>query len=142
MEENKVSCQGKPLEMRDLRTEGQKNVMARLAPLFLAGIQQGATPFPGMLSQPPDPSMLNAMNMMSQVGGQGPYMFPGFQSGAYPMPGQVNFNNPPPLNNPGGGGGASLPGEENRQGNFVPYDPYAPWRTPIAPPNRPPFLKP
>ena len=64
-----MSCQGKPVEMADIRTPEQKEMIAAMLPLILGGIGKGATPFGGQLSAPPDPSMLNAMNMMSMMGG-------------------------------------------------------------------------
>jgi len=115
--------------MADLRTPEQKEMMAKLFPLLLSGIQKGATPFGGMLSQPPDPSMLSAMNVMHQMGGQGPYTFPGMQTGPYLPSGGIN---PPPVgyNGDGGGSGGGYSPGSGRERPWEPqdYDPYAPWR--------------
>jgi len=125
-----MSCQGKPIEMQDLRTPEQKDVMAALGPLILAGINRGATPFGGQLSAPPDPSMLQAMNMMSQVGGQGPYRFPGMQTGPYPMPPQMSTGGNG--GGGGGGGGGGVSPNPRRSGFEHPwepqFDPYAPYK--------------
>jgi len=94
-----MCCEGKEINYQDLRTPEQVQLMQALAPLLTQGIGKGATPFGGMLSQPPDPSMLAAMNVMMNVGGQGNYRFPGMMTGPYPQPPQ------PQLNGGGGGGG-------------------------------------
>ena len=92
-----MSCQGKPYDLKDLgRTPEQLKMMQELMPIILEGMTRGATPFGEQLSAPPDPSMFNAMNVMSMAGGQGPYQWPGMQTGPY---------TPPPGMTPGGGGG-------------------------------------
>ena len=129
-----MSCQGQPIEMKDLRTPEQQAMMVSLANLINRQMGGGgqATPFGGQLSQPPDPGMLAAMNMMMQMGGQGPYQMPGFQAGPYPMPSQLGW------------GGSKDERERkkdkgergrNENGNGIDrerrtregYDPYAPW---------------
>ena len=86
-----MSCQGDPIEMADLRTKEQKQMMEKMGPLIWEMMGKGATPFGGKLTQGPDPGMLQAMNMMSMVGGQGPYQVPGMQTGAYPPPPGMNL---------------------------------------------------
>ena len=135
-----MSCQGKPVEMADIRTPEQKEMIAAMLPLILGGIGKGATPFGGQLSAPPDPSMLNAMNMMSMMGGQGPYQWPGMQTGPY---------SPPPGMTPGGGGGGGNrpnlrpfppPGDEHDRPPKPPDNAGRRWwdnPDPYAPPGRP-----
>ena len=88
-----MSCQGKPIEMQDLRTAQQKQMMEKMGPLIWDMMSKGATPTPPnmRLTQPPDQGMLQAMNMMSMVGGQGPYQAPGMQTGPYPPPPGMNL---------------------------------------------------
>ena len=135
-------CQGKEIDFKDLRTPEQQQMMKSLAPLLLSGISRGATPFGGMMTQPPDPSMLAAMNMMMNVGGQGNYNFPGMQTGAWPQPPQAT----PPLFNydgPHRPNERPWPPEEEwtesptrrRPTDFPfperpPRDPYMPWYPP------------
>ena len=132
-----MSCQGKPIEMRDVgRTEEQKQMMAKLMPLILSGMERGATPFPGQqLTQPPDQGMLNAMNMMSMVGGQGPYQVSGMQLGPYAGGGGIT----PGGGGAGGGGGGPGPKDWTPPLN----DPGDDWwkRDPYAPPRKPPYEK-
>ena len=129
-----MSCQGKPIEMQDLRTAEQKQMMEKFAPLLFTLASQGATPFLHQLSAPPDKGMFDAMNMMSMVGTGKPYTWGGMQTGAYPS----------------AGGGVNLPawnydwtdptrGEDTVEKDqlvdphkqkviYKPgYDPYAPW---------------
>lgn len=130
-----MCCEGKEIEYKDLRTPGQQQMMQSLLPVIMGGIQRGATPFGGMLSQPPDPSVLNAMNVMSNVGGQGNYNFPGMQVGPYPQPQQPT----PPLFNYGPG--RNRPNErpwgdsweEGEDTPDRPWDGMPPWRPPRDP---------
>ena len=140
-----MCCKGKEIELKDLRTPEQQQMMQAMFPLLLSGIQRGATPFGGQLSTPPDPSMLHAMNVMMQAGGQGPYSFPGFQQGPYGQMGGMQpgpFNNGPPQKYP-------WPHDDDPYGNPVdPYapsplpDPYAPIRTPPPPQDPHKVIKP
>lgn len=123
-----MSCQGKPIDLRDVgRTSEQEEMMKKLGPLIWGMMGKGATPFSGQLTQGPDPGMLQAMNMMSMVGGQGPYQYPGMQTGAYPSPPGMNV---PPWGGGGGGGGGGGDDDVGGGGDYTgaPYDPYAPGR--------------
>ena len=110
--------------MSDLRTAEQKQMMSKLLPMILSGMERGATPFGGQLTRGPDKGMLDAMNMMSWRGGQGPYQYPGMQTGPYGGGGGGL---------PGGGGGSGVGGSGSGEGTG-PYDrewwenidPYAP----------------
>jgi len=130
-----MACQGKPVEMQDLRTAEQKQMMQKLLPILLGGMEKGATPFGGQLSAPPDPGMLSAMNMMMQVGGQGPYQYPGMQTGPYGGGG----GGLTPGGYSGGGGGAYVPGEHTPPGTG-PHDWESWWNKddPFAPGTREP----
>ena len=125
-----MSCQGKPYDLKDLgRTPEQLKMMQELMPIILEGMTKGATPFGGQLSAPPDPSMFNAMNVMSMAGGQGPYQWPGMQTGPYGAPPGI-----PPGGggggggrdwDPGGGGGGVSP-DPRRKRWWDDPDPYGP----------------
>jgi hypothetical protein len=130
-------CEGEKIDLTSLKSPEQQAVLKALAPLLLSGIEKGNTPFSGALSAPPDPSMLNAMNMMSMVGTGKPYNFPGFMWGGYPQPGQ-----PTPGQVPGGGGGgaggggggsAAGGGGGARYGKNVPVNPWREWPYDIEP---------
>ena len=117
--------------MTDLRTPEQKQMIAAMLPLILGGIGKGATPFGGQLSAPPDPSMFNAMNVMSMAGGQGPYQWGGMQTGPYGAPpgmtpggGGGGGGGGRPWN-PGGGGGGVSP-DPRRKRWWDDPDPYGP----------------
>jgi len=124
--------------MTDLRTPEQKQMIAAMLPLILGGIGKGATPFGGQLSAPPDPSMFNAMNVMSMAGGQGPYQWGGMQTGPYGAP--------PGITTGGGGGGGGLhpptlpPGDDPGRPPKPPDNAGRRWwdnPDPYAPPGRP-----
>lgn len=72
-------CTGSEIDLKEMRTPGQKEMGDILGPLFQAGISQGATPFGGQLSMGPDQAQMAAMNTMMGIGGQG-----GYQPGGYP----------------------------------------------------------
>ena len=96
---------GDKIDLTSLRTPEQQEMMAALGQALGPMLSQGATPYGGQINAPYDPAMLSAMNMMMQVGGQGPYQpfnFPtmapqGGGSGGGPGGG-------------GGGGGTGSPG--------------------------------
>jgi len=71
-----MGCQGKEIDFKELRTPEQIALMKAIGPYLMAGMQRGATPFPGQLSAGFDPSQNAAMNVMMQHGGQGPYQPP------------------------------------------------------------------
>lgn len=76
-----MSCQGEPIEMEDLRTEGQQNVMANLGALLMPNIGKTRAPYPGMLSAPPDQAQLAAMDTMMGLGARAYYNAPQFNMG-------------------------------------------------------------
>ncbi|GAG28191.1 unnamed protein product, partial [marine sediment metagenome] len=63
-----MSCQGEPIEMEDLRTAGQKNIMESLGKYLLPNIGKTRAPYPGALNAPPDPGQLAAMDTMMGLG--------------------------------------------------------------------------
>jgi hypothetical protein len=132
-------CEGEKIDLTSLRTPEQQEVLKALAPLLLSGIERGNTPFSGALSAPPDPSMLNAMNMMSMVGTGKPYNFPGFMWGGYPQPGQATLQNrnvdkkPNPYEDQAPDGSAAGGGGGARYGKNVPVNPWRDWPYDIEP---------
>ena len=64
---------GDKIDLTSLRTQEQQDMMTALGDALGGMIGQGATPYGGQINAPYDPAMLSAMNMMMQVGGQGPY---------------------------------------------------------------------
>ena len=64
---------GDKIDLTSLRTQEQQDMMKALGDALQGMIGQGATPYGGQINAPYDPAMLSAMNMMMQVGGQGPY---------------------------------------------------------------------
>ena len=76
--------EGQEIDWENLRTPEQQEVMKAAGEFILPRMGQTATPLPqgAQLSQPPDPSMLAAMNTMMGLGGYGGYQAPEFQ--AYP----------------------------------------------------------
>jgi len=68
-----VSCEGKPVELQDLRTAGQKEAMEKLGGYLTPSIGQTRDPYPGTLSAPYDPGQLAAMNTMMGMGGYAGY---------------------------------------------------------------------
>jgi len=88
-------CTGTELDLKEMRTPGQKEVGNVLGPLLTAGISQGATPYGGQLSANPDQAQIAAMNMMMGIGGQGQYQ----QQGS-PTMGPSGSNLPGPMTIP------------------------------------------
>ena len=63
-----MSCQGEPIEMKDLRTEGQQEIMEKLGDYLALMIEQTREPYTGQLNAPSDPGQLAAMNTMMGLG--------------------------------------------------------------------------
>lgn len=88
-------CQGEPIEFQDIRAPEQRQLMTNLLPMIQAGLQRGATPYPGQLSAPYDPGQTAAMNTMMGLGGYGGYQAP--QMPMFPLSvQQPNIPQPPP----------------------------------------------
>jgi len=83
-------CTGSEIDLKEMRTEGQKEMGNILGPLMAAGIGQGATPFGGQLSAGSDQAQMAAMNTMMGIGGQGQY-----NQQPYPMYGFGGFGGGP-----------------------------------------------
>ena len=96
-------CTGSEIDLREMKTAGQKQMGNILGPLITAGISQGATPFTGQLSAGPDPAQMAAMNAMMGIGGQGAY-----NPNPYPTMGAPGMGPGPmvtPIDYGGGGSG-------------------------------------
>lgn len=96
-------------QVQDVRTAEEKKMDELLLKYISGGLNQ-----PHMFA-PVDPMAYNAMNMMSQMYGFGPYQYPGWQQGFNPMGGgsmQGMGGIMPGMPTPGGfrGGNVSLPG--------------------------------
>ena len=89
---------GDKIDLTSLRTPEQQEMMKALGQALGPMLGQGATPYGGQINAPYDPAMLSAMNMMMQVGGQGPYQPFNFPTMA------------PQGGTPGPGGPGGLPG--------------------------------
>ena len=121
-------CTGTAVDLKEMRTPGQKEMGNILGPLLQAGISHGATPFGGQLSMGPDQAQMAAMNMMMGIGGQG-----GYQPGRYPTmapgsgpPGPMSGYSSPPPWNPSPGFLNPPPGDEFLGDSTEPYiDPYS-----------------
>ena len=77
-------CTGSEIDLKEMKTAGQKDIGKILAKIIKANMEKGATPFGGQLSQPPDQGMMAAMNTMMNIGGYGGYsppVMPGRPSG-------------------------------------------------------------
>ena len=82
-----MSCEGKPIDYRDLRTGGQQRTMAGLGnylvpPKGESLIGKPRDLYPGTLNAPYDPGQLAAMNTMMGMGGYGNYSAPEISFGA------------------------------------------------------------
>ena len=102
-------CTGSEIDLKEMKTGGQKQMGNILGPLISAGISSGATPFGGQLSAGPDQAQMSAMNMMMGIGGQGQY-----QPNPYPMMG-AQGRPPGPITpwnyDSDGGGGSNYDGD-------------------------------
>jgi len=96
---------GDKIDLTSLRTPEQQEMMKALGQALGPMLGQGATPYGGQINAPYDPAMLSAMNMMMQVGGQGPYQ-------------PFNF----PTMAPQGGGSGGGPGGPG--GTDTPWTPF------------------
>jgi len=76
-----MSCEGKPIEMQDLRTDDQKAIMKALGNYLMPNIGKTRAPYPGALNAPPDPGQLAAMDTMMGLGGRGFYNAPQMNMG-------------------------------------------------------------
>ena len=102
-------CTGEKIDLKEMRTEGQKEMGDFLGPLISSGILTGATPFEGQLTAGSDPAQMAAMNTMMGIGGYGPYTggsggtggFSGFRRGPGVSSNQMNIVNAGPPTNAG-----------------------------------------
>lgn len=85
--------ENRPIDWEHIRTPEQKKVMKQLGPLIQAGMSQGATPYGGQLSAPPDMGQIAAMQVAMEQGGfegykpQGGLIGPGVGPVTGPYPG-------------------------------------------------------
>lgn len=140
-----MCCQGAPIGLQNMQSPQVQGMMNVLAPLITQGLGRGATPYPGQLSAPPDPSMMAAMNTMMGMGGYGGY---GGSGGGGGMGGGFPSRPLPPPRQPGvdpytpgqyGGGGTynppydpskwvTIPGKDKDVGPpWYTHDPYGPY---------------
>ena len=96
-------CTGSEIDLKEMKTAGQKRMGNVLGPLIEAGMSQGATPFGGQLSQPYDPAQMAAMQVMYGIGKGGGQYTPN----TYPLGGFQGYSGGPmsPWNFDDNGGG-------------------------------------
>jgi hypothetical protein len=100
--------QGQEIDWENLRTPEQQTIMAHLASPIMAGLQMGATQFPGQLSAPKTRGQEAAERTMMDIGGWG---YKPQRAQSQPVPG-VNvplFNFTNPGGQAGTGGGVPVP---------------------------------
>ena len=93
-------CTGKEIDLKSMKTPGQRQMGDILGSLIVGGMQQGATPFGGQLSAGPDQAQMAAMNAMMGIGGQGPYQQQGYPTMGAPGQGGLPVPNWDPNYNP------------------------------------------
>lgn len=134
-----MCCEGKEVDWKYLIPPEKQDIVKMLGSFL--GQQMGgpntpmtgASPFPGMLSAPPDQSMLAAMNTMMGQGGYGGYAPRPFPTAPMTGPGMPMGSGFSGFNPPGGGG----PGGDSGGGRRPPwkpeYDPDRPTPPPLPP---------
>jgi len=92
-----MCCEGEKIPYEYLIPPEKQDLVKKLGAFMSSQLggpnnpMQGATPFPGVLSAPPDPSMLAAMNTMMGAGGYGGYTPGPFPAGPLTGPGMPSM---------------------------------------------------
>ena len=139
-------CAGKPIDFQNMASPGQQALDPYVAGAMKGGMQQGATPYPGQLSQGPVDPILQAIQMMYSMGGLGQY---GGEQGGFPggpmPPGVPSGTNASPFGTGFGpaDNGSVVPRGPGRGGpdRFDPQNLYDPQNPPVFNPRDPYNMK-